>query len=741
MTESYVVKKNGSWFNLFRYSIIFVFLLQLLIFPALGADSQVQLFTQWGSTGNGDGQFRYPSSIAVDDSGYVYVTDSSNCRIQKFDSNGNYLMQWGSRGTEDGKFWQPSAIAVDNKGNVFISDAGRHNLQVFSSDGKFLKGWKISGTNFITADNSGNFYCSYWYSGIEKYSSDGTKISEWGSEGEGAGQFDNAVGIAIDDSNNVYVVDTGNNRIQKFSADGVYVTQWGSHGTGEGQFDNPQGIAVDGKGNVYVADKYNQRIEMFDSKGQFLTQWPTIQKGRGDYFQPHFVAADKIGNVYVIGSDGDFIQKYSTADIQSADSSSQDVSTPPGNQIPKRESELKKPVLFLHGLGDTPDNVKSHPLYAALKRDHDVYVIEYSSGPGNAYGDMRDYAKILDERINEIKEETNSEKVDIVAHSMGGLISRYRIQNIDGNDVGKLIMIGTPNHGSELSDEDRYCLNPFNWIYCAEHLFSDPYRPDDPYQPINAMKPGSDFLSELNGNRQTEKDVALGVATEKISNTVNYTVIAGNYYPTLGSGIIPVMGDGIVAYNSARLSNVAIFPVHGNHMEQYDKEEIIDKVLELLDQPDIIANDISASSSKSDGITSVNENAHVISSITIDATPSTDIPDPEHDFQLVEAHIEDQSTKYGIDCKYGRCIIGEVKNVGDHKYQYLIITFDLYNSEGKKIGFAKGKMDLLTEHNSRLGPGESTDFYAEVINGGVTSFKAVKWDGAYEYPPATPIPS
>jgi DNA-binding beta-propeller fold protein YncE len=75
----------------------------------------------------------------------------------------------------------------------------------------------------------------------------------WGSRGSGNGQFDSPSGIDLDFRGNVYVVDTGNNRIQKLNAtDGKFITKWGSSGSGPGQFVIPTGIAVDLKtGSVY----------------------------------------------------------------------------------------------------------------------------------------------------------------------------------------------------------------------------------------------------------------------------------------------------------------------------------------------------------------------------------------------------------------------------------------------------------------------------------------------------------
>src|SRR5262249_41255511 len=70
-------------------------------------------------------------------------------------------------------------------------------------------------------------------------------------------------GMALDPAGNIYVSDISNNRIQKFTSAGVYLTQWGALGAGNGQFDNPYGVATDLSGNIYVVDTNNGRIEKF----------------------------------------------------------------------------------------------------------------------------------------------------------------------------------------------------------------------------------------------------------------------------------------------------------------------------------------------------------------------------------------------------------------------------------------------------------------------------------------------
>jgi DNA-binding beta-propeller fold protein YncE len=88
-------------------------------------------------------------------------------------------------------------------------------------------------------------------------------VTQWGTEGDGSGQFNNPAGVAVDSEDNVYVTDVNNNRIQKFTANGTFITSWGTEGEGEGQFSGPEGIDIDSQGGVYVADTGNFRIQVF----------------------------------------------------------------------------------------------------------------------------------------------------------------------------------------------------------------------------------------------------------------------------------------------------------------------------------------------------------------------------------------------------------------------------------------------------------------------------------------------
>jgi DNA-binding beta-propeller fold protein YncE len=124
------------------------------------------------------------------------------------------------------------------------------------------------------------------------------------------------MGVAVDSSDNVYIGDGGNNRIQKFDFEGTFITKWGSQGEGNGEFGNgvsrsPTRVAVDSSNNVYVVDTANHRIQKFDSEGNFITKWGSQGDGDGEFRGPSGVAVDSSNNVYVSEQGhGSRIQKF-----------------------------------------------------------------------------------------------------------------------------------------------------------------------------------------------------------------------------------------------------------------------------------------------------------------------------------------------------------------------------------------------------------------------------------------------
>ena len=183
----------------------------------------------FGSYGPGDGQFIWPTAIAMDREGCVYISSESEHRIQKFSPDGKFLSKWGTPGGAEDEFDGPSGMAFDREDNLYVVDHFNSRVQKFTKDGKFLL--------------------------------------QWGSKGDGPGQFDLPWGIGLDAAGNVYVADWHNDRVQKFDTQGTFLAAYGTTGEAEGEFHRPSSVTVDHDGNIYVADWGNNRVQVLGQDG------------------------------------------------------------------------------------------------------------------------------------------------------------------------------------------------------------------------------------------------------------------------------------------------------------------------------------------------------------------------------------------------------------------------------------------------------------------------------------------
>ncbi|RIK46695.1 MAG: hypothetical protein DCC58_02425 [Chloroflexi bacterium] len=148
----------------------------------------------------------------------------------------------------------------------------------------------------------------------------------WGKEHDPSSLMSAPLAVASDRLNNIYVLDAVNDRVQKYSSNGVLLQQWGGTGAGDGQFDNPQGIAVDNDGNVWVADTNNNRLQKFTSAGVFLQAIGTLGDGELEFEAPATIAVNAENQIWVgelgganppriqvLTAQGEFVKAWTTA--------------------------------------------------------------------------------------------------------------------------------------------------------------------------------------------------------------------------------------------------------------------------------------------------------------------------------------------------------------------------------------------------------------------------------------------
>ncbi|XP_058837758.1 RING finger protein nhl-1 isoform X1 [Topomyia yanbarensis] len=277
-----------------------------------------QLF-QIGGRGSEPGSFTWPRGIAVGPDNSIVVADSSNHRVQVFDSNGIFVKEFGQYGNGDGEFDCLAGVAVNRIGQFIIADRYNHRIQVLDPAGRFLRSFGTQGTadgkfNYpwgITTDALGFIYvCDKENHRIQVFQSDGTFIGKFGSCGKEEGQLEHPHYIAVSNTNRVVVSDSNNHRIQIFDVNGRVVTTFGGEGSDEGQFKFPRGVAVDDQGYICVADSGNNRIQIFHPDGSFLRAFGSWGSGDAEFKGLEGVAIMSNGNILVCDRENHRVQVF-----------------------------------------------------------------------------------------------------------------------------------------------------------------------------------------------------------------------------------------------------------------------------------------------------------------------------------------------------------------------------------------------------------------------------------------------
>ena len=315
-------------------------------------------------------QLRYPSGVAVDGVGNLYI--AAGRRVRKVDATTGTIStiagtgEWGYSGdggpATQAEFTDPFAVTVDGAGNLYISDLRAHCIRKvdattgtistiagtgewgYGGDGGPAIEAQLSEPHGVAVDAVGNVYItSYWNHRVRKVDTVTGAISTiagtggWGYRGDGGpatqAEFRYPQGVAVDGAGNLYIADEGNHRVRKIEAvTGTISTiagtgEWGYSGDGgpaiEAQLRYPSAVTVDGAGSFYIADSGNNRIRKVSAfTGTINTiagtgEWgysgeggPAIEAQLG---YPQAVAVDHVGNLYIADFHNNRIRKMDAA--------------------------------------------------------------------------------------------------------------------------------------------------------------------------------------------------------------------------------------------------------------------------------------------------------------------------------------------------------------------------------------------------------------------------------------------
>lgn len=219
----------------FRRAIaFFVF----LFFPLFGQEDSNRVFvryvTTWGEKGSGSGQFKDPRGLSVDPSGFLYVADTGNQRVQKFDPFGRFVTKIGGFGWDEEQFDGPVAVSSRNGLDVFVADIYNQRIERYDKD-----------LYYLATLNSSEEWAEYL-------------------------QFGFPSDVALFTTGELFCLDGENHRVLKLDVLGYPQRSFGGFDSGDGRLIHPRRLAVSDQGNVYVSDwEPPGRIVVFDVYGNY----------------------------------------------------------------------------------------------------------------------------------------------------------------------------------------------------------------------------------------------------------------------------------------------------------------------------------------------------------------------------------------------------------------------------------------------------------------------------------------
>jgi len=245
----------------------------------------------------------------------IYVADQYNMRILEYDHNGVLRASFGSPGETP----YPSNLAIADNGDIYIAQQTHNVISIYDSNHTHIGSIDLPQEPMAIAVNHDMLLVGMRGT-FGAFELDGTEIGYVGTHGKGENQFDNISGVALDDKNNAYIVDTFNNRISKYNEAGelTWVVPTGvprNEGLNIGMVQDreaaqelfpanmqmPMGATIDGAHRLIVIDMQDFTISAFDTDtGEFIDKWGTYGEADGYLYYPNQIEYNRQQDVFYV---------------------------------------------------------------------------------------------------------------------------------------------------------------------------------------------------------------------------------------------------------------------------------------------------------------------------------------------------------------------------------------------------------------------------------------------------------
>ena len=296
-------------------------------------------------------QLNYPNGVALDAAGDLYIADSGNHRVRKV-SNGviSTVAGGGSVLGDNGpataaQLYYPTGVAVDTAGNLYIADSVHYRIRKvsdgviatvagngeygYSGDNGPATSAQLATPTGVAVDTASNLYIADAYNNRIRKVSSGVIATVAGTATQGysgdngpasSAQLNNPTGVAVDAAGSLYIADSNNNRVRRVTGGLIATVAGGGNVLGDNgpatsaQLSDPYGVAVDASGNLYIGDNANGRVRKV-ANGVITTVAGGILLGNNSpavgsqMIHPLGVAVDSAGNLYIADSDNNLVRK------------------------------------------------------------------------------------------------------------------------------------------------------------------------------------------------------------------------------------------------------------------------------------------------------------------------------------------------------------------------------------------------------------------------------------------------